>query len=80
MKRELEKFLSISNLNDITLIDNTNTIWNKSNDWQIVSDKQVWYSSFLLELLKKVKNLRSDWNIKSWNKFLRMKAGDLYKI
>ena len=55
VQRIVKKFLSICDLNDITLINNADSVRNESNDRKVVGNKEISCLSFLLELFQQIR-------------------------
>ena len=65
MEREVEQLFCGCNLNYIALVDNADSVGDKADDGEVMRDEEVGGSSLLLELFKKVQNLRTNGNVKS---------------
>lgn len=59
MEREVEQLFRGCNLNYIALVDNADSVGDKADDGEVMRDEEVGGSSLLLELFKKVQNLRT---------------------
>ena len=71
MEREVEELLRVCDLYDIALIDNADSVGDKSYDRKVVSDKQICDISFFLELLKKIEYLRTNGHVESRDRLVR---------
>ena len=60
MKRICKQFFRVRNLHNLALIDDADSIRNKADNRQIVSDEQICCASLSLELIEKIEHLRTD--------------------
>lgn len=63
MQRMTEKFFCFRQLDDLTFVDNRNSVRNKAYNRQVMRDEQIGQASALLQTVEQVQYLRTDRNV-----------------
>ncbi len=70
VQRIIKQFLRVGDLDDAPLINNTDTVRNKTDDRQVVRDEQVGYLLLFLELLEEIEHLGADGHVQRGDRLI----------